>query len=65
MPEAWQRGYDWANGEGLHTGLDIDYAIEAWGYDLDSPEAEQFTNGALQAQQEDLDCDFTGEEWAE
>ncbi len=44
--EAWGRGYDWANDEGPHHELDIFEALEAWGYDFDSVEAEQFERGA-------------------
>lgn len=52
MPAAWQAGYDWACGEGPFPGLELSDAIEAMGWDLDSPEAELFDRGVECAQKE-------------
>ena len=49
MPRAWVQGYEWANSKGQAAELDCSEAIEVLGYDLDSEEAEVFTNGADQA----------------
>lgn len=40
--EAWQRGYEWAYDRGEHAELGHIEAAEAWGYEFDSSEAEQF-----------------------
>ena len=41
--EAWRRGYEWAEDSG---GKDIDEVMEAFGYDIDMPEFDEFLNGA-------------------
>lgn len=48
--KAWQQGYDWERGQGPHADLDIFEAMEACGYDLDAPEADDFEKGAEFAQ---------------
>lgn len=44
--EAWNRGLDWAYDIGPHHELGIIEACDAWGYDFDSAEADQFERGA-------------------
>jgi hypothetical protein len=48
----WYHGFDWATGHGPHYKLDCADAIHAYGYNLDSPEADQFDRGARFAQNE-------------
>ena len=48
--EAWRKGYDWARSP--VCDLPIDEAIDAAGYDFDTPEEAEFMMGAEFAQRE-------------
>jgi hypothetical protein len=43
--EAWQHGYDWADGKGPFADEDFDVALDALGYDFLSKEADDFQKG--------------------
>lgn len=51
--EAWRRGYAWA-GDLSEDKLNIDRALEKYGYDFDTPEFVDFLNGAEVKQAEQV-----------